>query len=52
MVPIWRKSWQVRLGFPPCAEPAILRFTLGYPGAYFSLPFAGDAGKRAFPSEP
>jgi hypothetical protein len=39
MPPIWRKSWQVWLGFPPCAEPAILRFALAYSGAHFSLPF-------------
>jgi hypothetical protein len=50
--PIWRKSWQVWLGFPPCAEHVILRFALAYPGAYFSLPFAGDAGKRAFQAGP
>jgi hypothetical protein len=50
--PIWRKSWQAWLGFPPCAEHAILRFALAYPGAYFSLPFAGDACKRAFQASP
>ena len=50
--PIWRKSWQVWLSFPPSAEPAILRFAFAYPGAYFSLPFAGDAGKRAFQAGP
>jgi len=33
--PIWRKSWQAWLSFPPCAEPAILRFAWAYPGAYF-----------------
>src|SRR3989442_14001723 len=37
---------------PALRRTAILRFALAYPGAYFSLPFAGDAGKRAFQAGP